>query len=187
MHKVVGAIHVRDATINDTAAIARIGRMIVPRTYRGLCDDAVIAGIVEQSYSTSALDGCIACCASDPNAQFLVAEAGGEVAGFLHYDCTGPEAELHRIYVDSDLQRRGVGSALLGELNSRLGPGAGYVLMVIAANHQAVSFYNRHGFVVREHVDGPTHMHERMGVEFPLDTAPAPALVLRYTEERIRK
>ncbi len=71
---------------------------------------------------------------------------------------------------------------LLGELHARLGAGASYILMVIADNHPAVAFYRRHGLVEQARVDGPSYMHEQMGVEFPPDTAPVPALVLRFTK-----
>jgi GNAT superfamily N-acetyltransferase len=47
-----------------------------------------------------------------------VAEGDGEVLGYLHYDCEGSEPELHRIYVDLERKRAGIGSALLRELHA---------------------------------------------------------------------
>ena len=70
----------------------------------------------------------------------------------------------------------------LGDAHARLAAGSGYILMVIAANHPAVAFYRKHGLVDEAHVDGPSYMHERMGVAFPPGTAPVPALVLRFTK-----
>jgi ribosomal protein S18 acetylase RimI-like enzyme len=175
------AVVVRDASDPDAPAISQIGQVTVPLTYRGLCDESVILGIVEQSYAVVALQECIRACRLADDAHFLVAESGGRVVGFLHYDQAGPEPELHRIYVDPRHQRQAIGGALLGELHSRLRAGASYVLMVIAGNRSAVAFYRRHGFVDHAQVDGPTYMHDRMGVEFPAGTGPAPALVLRFT------
>jgi ribosomal protein S18 acetylase RimI-like enzyme len=104
------------------------------------------------------------------------------VVGFLHYDCEGPDPELHRIYIEPALKRKGIGSALMNELHERLAPGASYILMVVAGNLPAVTFYRRHGFVEEAKVDGPTYMSEHMGVSFPTGTPPAPALVLRFTK-----
>jgi len=174
---------VRDAAPADAAAIAAIGRIAVPDTYGDLIDDeSVMSAILEQSYSLAALRDCVARCVRTDGAHFLVAEQAGRVVGFLHYDCEGPEPELHRIYVEPTLKRRGIGSALLRELHGRLRPGAAYILMVVAANRAAVSFYERHGFDQAARVDGVTYMHERMGVDFRPDTPAVPALVLRFTK-----
>lgn len=174
---------VRDAVPADGPAIAAIGRVAVPETYRDLIgDESVMSAIVEQSYALDAVGECIARCTGAEDAHFLVAEYAGRVVGFLHYDCEGAEPELHRIYIESTLKRRGIGSALLRELHRRLPPHASYVLMVVAANRAAVSFYEHHGFVEAARVDGVTYMHERMGVEFPGDTSTVPALVLGFTK-----
>lgn len=175
---------VRDAEPTDANAISAIGKVAVPETYRGVVDPSVLRNIVEQSYSIEVLSACIAQCSNSGDAHFIVAEMDGRVVGFLHYDRQGPEPELHRIYIDPALKRRGIGSRLLLELHARLAPGASYILMVIAANLTAVSFYERHGFVQEARVDGPTYMSEHMGVRFPSGTLPAPALVMRFTKSR---
>jgi len=71
---------------------------------------------------------------------------------------------------------------LLLELHKRLTAGTSYILMVVAANLPAVTFYQRHGFVEDAKVDGPTYMNEHMGVSLPTGTRPASALVLRFTK-----
>lgn len=177
---------VRDAEPADAAGIAAIGKASVPETYRDLVDPVVLRNIVKQSYSIEALRACIAHCRENRDAHFIVAEMDDRVVGFLHYDCDGAEPELHRIYVEPALKRRGIGSALVHELHERLEVGASYILMVIAGNLPAVNFYRRHGFVEAEKVDGPTYMSEHMGVRFPAGTRPAPALVLRFTKSSSR-
>lgn len=169
---------VRDAVAADAAGVAAIGKTAVPDTYRTLCDPAVIRGIVEQSYATDALRGCIERCAAAHDAHFLVAEETGAVVGFLHYDCEGPRPELHRLYIEPGRKREGVGSLLVDELHSRLEPAASYVLMVVADNRPAVAFYRRHGLHEEARVDGVDYMREHMGVEFPDGTPPVPALLL---------
>lgn len=175
-------VTVRDARRADASAVAAIGKTAVPATYADLCDESVIRSIVEQSYALDALRECISRCTRDADSHFLIAEVSGRVVGFLHYDCDGREPELHRIYLDPARTRRGIGSSLLRELHARLSDGSTYILMVIADNAPAVAFYNHHGLVEQACVDGPTYMHEQMGVDFPAGTPPAPALLLRYTK-----
>jgi len=146
---------VRDAVLADAADVASIGKVAIPETFRGIVDPVVLTNIVEQSYSIEALQNCIAHCRDASDAHFIVAEMDGRVVGFLHYDGEGPEPELHRIYIEPGLKRRGIGSALLRELHERLSQGASYILMVIAANLPAVTFYQRHDFVEEARVDGP--------------------------------
>lgn len=174
---------VRDAVLADASAVAAIGKAAVPQTYKDLISDAsVMEAIVEQSYAGGALRDCIARCARTEDAHFLVAERGGRIIGFVHYDREGAEPELHRIYVDPAQKRRGIGSALIQELHRRLAPGTSYILMVVAANRPAVSFYQHHGFLEAARVDGVAYMHEHMGVEFPPGTPQVPALILRFAK-----
>ena len=173
---------IRDAVPGDAAGVASIGFAAIPETFRGIVDPVVLRNIVEQSYSIDSLQACIARCRDAGDAHFIVAELDDRVVGFLHYDCEGPDPELHRIYIELALKRRGIGGGLLGELHQRLAPGATYILMVIAANLPAVTFYQRHGFIEEAKVDGPKYMSEHMGVIFPAGTQPAPALVLRFTK-----
>jgi diamine N-acetyltransferase len=177
-------IRVRDATPADAAGIARVGRSALPQTFAELIPDPVVVdSIVAQSYAEEALAECIGRCALDATACFLVAEEDGRIVGFLHYDELGAEPELHRIYLDPSCLRRGVGSALMDELHGRLAPAAEYVLMVVAANEPAVSFYRRHGLTVDRRVDGVRHMREQMGVAFPPGAPEVPALIMRFTKQ----
>lgn len=173
---------IRDAHPADAAGVAAIGKTAIPETYRGIVDPAVLRSIVQQSYSLEALRACIKHCRGARDAHFIVAEMDGRIVGFLHYDCEGSDPELHRLYIEAALRRKGIGSALLRALHERLAPGTSYVLMVIAANVPAVNFYRRHGFVEWAKVDGPTYMSDHMGVKFRPGTRPVPALVLRFTK-----
>lgn len=177
------AVIVRDAVPADAPAIAAIGKVAVPKTHKDIiADELVMEAIVTQSYALDPLRACVIRCAMADDAHFLVAERKGRLVGFLHYDCEAVEPELHRIYIEPALKRQGIGSALLRELHRRLPSRSSYVLMVVAANRPAVSFYERHGFVEAAQVDGVAYMHEQMGVDFPPGTAPVPALILRFTK-----
>lgn len=173
---------VRDAVSADAPAVAAIGKVAVPETYKDLIADvSVMEVIVAQSYALAALRACVTRCAVAEDAHFLVAERGGRIVGFLHYDSEGPVPELHRIYIDPAQKRQGIGSVLIQELHRRLPSRTSYILMVVAANRPAVSFYEHHGFVEAARVDGVAYMHEHMGVEFAPGTPQVPALILRFT------
>ncbi|MCA1699849.1 MAG: GNAT family N-acetyltransferase [Actinobacteria bacterium] len=174
-------ISVRDATPADARAIARVGRVAFPRAHAGILDEGTICAVVEQAYAAPALRRCIEGCAKDRDAQFLVAQRQGEVVGYLYFDTVGGGPELHQIYVDPRLTGTGIGATLIGELHRRLSPGSSYILMVAAANHGALRFYARHGFVEEARVDGREFYREHMGVKFSEGGPPVPALVLRCT------
>jgi Acetyltransferases len=173
---------IRAATAADAPAIAAIGSVGFPAVHNDVVGPAFAAAVVEQTYSTAALIECITRCGDDDNAEFLVAEDDGGVLGYLHYDCDGAEPELHRIYVDLERKRAGIGSGLMRELHSRLRPGSSYVLLVAEANTDARAFYERHGLIVERRVEGPSQYAAAIGLD--LDSPPhfAEALLMRFTK-----
>jgi ribosomal protein S18 acetylase RimI-like enzyme len=174
---------IRTAEGGDASGIAAIGRVAFPAVHDSIIGPEAAASVVDKTYSVAALTACITSCASASDAQFLVADEGGRVVGYLHYDCAGAQPELHRIYVDPTRKRGGIGSALLRELHARLDPGSSYVLMVAEENKAARAFYERHGFVFTAKLIGNEYYAQAMGIE--LEPVPPPyedrALLLRFT------
>jgi diamine N-acetyltransferase len=173
---------VRAATVADAPAIAAIGSVGFPTAHNDVLGPTFVAAVVDQTYSIAALTECITRCGKDDDAEFLVAEEDGDVLGFLHYDCEGAEPELHRIYVDLERKRGGIGSALLRELHGRLRPGSSYVLLVAAANTDAQAFYERYGLIVERRVDGPSHYRSAMSLDLDTPAQAADALLMRFTK-----
>jgi len=173
---------VRAATASDAPAIAAIGRVGFPAVHNDIVGPTFSAAVVEQTYSIAALIECITRCWDDDDAEFLVAEDDGEVLGYLHYDCDGAEPELHRIYVDLERKRAGIGSALMRELHSRLRPGSSYVLLVAEANTDARAFYERHGLIVERRVEGPGHYAAAINLDIDSSPQVADALLMRFTK-----
>jgi len=172
---------VRTALVADAPSIAAIGNVAFPAVHNDVVGAEFAAAVVEQTYSIEALTECITHCANAGDAEFLVAERDSEVVGYLHYDCEGAEPELHRIYVDPDAKRGGIGSALMRDLHARLPPGGQYILLVAAANTDAQAFYERHGLVIETRVDGPRHYSAAMAIEIDVPPPQAPGLLMRYT------
>ena len=172
-------VTLRSATAQDVPAVARIGGPAMVAQYEGLVDSRAVEAAVDQLYAASAIAECIARCTAAPDAEFLVAEADGEVVGFLHFDAFGPEPELHRLYCAPAARGRGVGSLLMDGLHARLGAGVEYMLLVAEGNDRAVAFYERHGLHTAQAVDGLSYYAERMGVRFPADTSPFRLILMR--------
>ena len=81
--------------------------------------------------------------------EVLVAELDGRIAGFA---AMSKGDLLEHLYVDPDLQGRGIGSELLRRAKERMPHG--FRLWVFQANAQARRFYERHGLRVVELTDG---------------------------------
>ena len=174
---------IRAATGADASAIAAIGSVGFPAVHNDVVGPTFAAAVVEQTYSIAALTECITRCGNDDDAEFLVAEDDGEVLGYLHYDCDGAEPELHRIYVNLERKRAGIGSALMRELHAHLRPGSSYVLLVAEANADARAFYERHGFIVERRVDGPSYYRATMTLDVDSPPQAADALLMRFTKK----
>ena len=172
-------VHVREARCADAEAISRIGLEVMPLQYAGLVDPAAVQAAIDQTYAVGAVEACISRCRSAEDGHFLVAEADHAVVGFLHFDAFGPEPELHRLYVDPRARGAGIGGALMRVLHEELRPPARYMLLVVAGNDRAVTFYQRHGLEIAERVDGLAYYRERMGVEFPPSTRPFDMVLMR--------
>ena len=175
---------VRAATVAHAPAISAIGSVAFPAVHNDIVGEAFSAAVVEQTYSIAALTECISLCARTHDALFLVAERDDAVVGYLHYDCVGHEPELHRIYVHPEQKRGGVGSALMREFHAWLDPGSSHILLVAAANADALAFYARHGLVVERRVDGSQYYSDAMSIAVDQPPPEARALLLRFTKER---
>ena len=174
---------IRPAEVGDAPEIAAIGSVAFRAVHDSIISPEIAASVVQQTYSIEALTACITLCATEDDAHFLVACEGDSVVGYLHYDCEGPQPELHRLYVDSTRKRGGIGSSLLRELHTRLKPGASYVLLVAEQNTDARAFYDRKGFVFDARVIGNEYYMHTMGTKDEPASPPYDdrALVLRLT------
>jgi ribosomal protein S18 acetylase RimI-like enzyme len=93
----------------------------------------------------------------------------GEVVGFIGLN----DDELSHIYVDPDLQSRGIGSALLDQAKS-LRPER-IQLWVFQKNDGARRFYERHGFELVRLTDGAGNMEKEPDALYEWRPSPGPA------------
>ncbi len=95
-----------------------------------------------------------------PSTETWVADAGGEVVGFMALR----GAELEQLYVRRPWTGRGIGSRLITVAKARFPGGLG--LWTFQANAGARRFYERHGFVAIETTDGATNQERQPDVRY---------------------
>lgn len=150
------SFRVRHAAPEDAPAIAGVARITWAETYRGIIPDEIQRAVLPQWYAEDRL----ARAAANPASAFFVAEGEpGQVIGFAQAgrrEATG-DAELWRIYVLPDHQRKGIGRGLLEACVESLragGPVARLFVQVEAENQIGRRAYEALGFeYVREYED----------------------------------
>jgi len=82
---------------------------------------------------------------------WLAARAGDQLVGFAHGHPLGDgDYKLDKLYVETELQRHGIGGALIRALAERA-VSQGYSRLVLRVNRQnqnAIDAYLKHGFIV---------------------------------------
>lgn len=181
-------VTVRDATDADRGAISDVHVAAIRELGPAAYDDRVVDAWAGGSEARSTSGGRDPSASGDDedrdpagypigetDAAFVVAEVNGRVAGFgdvtgvdpNDYDVVAEEradatGEVRAVYVHPDFARRGVGSALLAELERRARD-RGFETLVLTASLNAVPFYEHRGY---EAVTTVTH---EFGGEVPGD------------------
>jgi len=140
------SIAIRQACIDDAAAIARVQIASWRTTYRGIVPNRYLESLDVEVRTARWKEAFAA-----PMAVLFVAEAEGEIFGFISGgklrepigDCDG---ELYAIYLLREWQGQGIGRRLTQKLAAAL-LGAGYQSMAVwvLARNPAVDFYKRLG------------------------------------------
>lgn len=160
---------IRLAETGDAASIGRVQVAAWRAAYASFLPASFLAGLDERARAAQwqARIGPVA----HPNAPTFVAFDEAEaIRGFAH---TGPvrdddlppddRAEVHTIYVDPAAWRRGIGAALMAEVDGFWKP-AGVrelVLWVFEANAESRAFYERLGW----HLDGARKIDDFGGAD----------------------
>jgi ribosomal protein S18 acetylase RimI-like enzyme len=140
---------IRDATPWDIETIRSLADRIWRACYPGIISLEQIDYMLGKMYAPEAI------CADMGERQIrylLIGPDAGTPAGFAAYGPGGMEGEmfLHRLYIDPERQRCGLGSALIGEI-ARRGRSAGMraiVLRVNRGNRGAIEAYVKNGFAI---------------------------------------
>jgi ribosomal protein S18 acetylase RimI-like enzyme len=139
-------IQIRNATAADVEAVRAIAHETWRDTYRDLLDADWINEHLAAWYEPGLVASQIEAAEASGLGQFLLAEAGRQIVGYLHFelmDDRGPY--LRRLYLLPAHQRSGAGRKLVGALHQRLDDGFTYELDVHPENSNAIAFYKGFG------------------------------------------
>lgn len=149
----IEAVTITVAQLEDIPALQATAATCWWATYGAFLSKAFIEDFLARAYSTSRLAEHLA----DPLCCFLVVKAGDALIGFGQAGPTMPRrdqapvapADLYRLYLLPQWQRRGLGTRLLGELEGWLREQKYpyYGAYVHERNEPAQNFYWHQGFV----------------------------------------
>lgn len=143
-----GAVEIRQAGKDDVDAIRAIAEKTWRDTYTDILSEDTIERVVKRWYSPENLE-------EQVESPFFIVADDSDVIGFAHATFMGRSAQLHRIYLDPDHQRSGIGTALYQEIERLLSEKAveRIELEVLAANEKGLEFYTGQGFEERREED----------------------------------
>ncbi len=141
-------IEIRPAATEDIPAIGMLAQSIWPVTYRGLLTEDQMEYMLRLFYNPTALYQQM----TEQGHHFFIVDIEEEPIGFASYGAVAPEGtfKLHKLYVRTDIQGKGIGRALIDAVVDDILPlGANsLILNVKRDNNKAIEFYKRLGFAI---------------------------------------
>ncbi|WP_420213250.1 N-acetyltransferase family protein [Burkholderia aenigmatica] len=162
-------LSIRTARREDAARIAVLGAHVWVHTYAAAGVSEVIAQYVLSTFTSERILTLV----NDPGVVLLVAEADGNLAGYIairlgsrHADVS---VEIETLYIQPSFAGRGIGSSLLthasGVAEERTG-NRSFWLSVNSQNEKAIAFYHSRGMtqegIAYFELDGIRHENKIM-------------------------
>jgi ribosomal protein S18 acetylase RimI-like enzyme len=137
-------VFVRTAGERDLAAIRALLVETLHATYDAIHGVAKVSEITDERHSIASLRSRL----TRPNSEFLVADDGKRIGGIAFAAATADTKVvlLNQLYVHPDCQRRGIGKALLDEIEASFPEARTLRVEVEDANNGAIAFYRSTGF-----------------------------------------
>ncbi len=132
----------------DVDAVATLARTVWQATYPALISQAQIDAMLADRYAPARMRAQL----GDPAHAWRVAWQDDTPVGFAHAYRDDENCKLDKLYVDPAQQRRGLGAALLAEIErwARAHGAARVRLQVNRGNAAALRAYARYGFTIVE-------------------------------------
>lgn len=141
---------IRYADLDEIPLIGYLAQQIWPETYRDLLPPDQLAYMMDLFYSPGSLHKQI----TVEKHTFLIAELDEEPIGFASFSKHSSPGvfKLHKLYVHSKTQGKGIGKALIEFIIEQVKPQEGHTLQLyVKRDNKARHFYEKLGFtVVRE-------------------------------------
>lgn len=140
-------IEISPLRLDEAEAVVELAGRVWRAHYPGIISSEQIEYMLEQRYRAILVKQFIA-----RGDVWLAARAGEGLVGFAHgHPLTEGDYKLDKLYVETDLQRHGIGGLLIRALAERA-TAMGYsrlALRVNRQNQQAIDAYLKHGFTVQ--------------------------------------
>ena len=135
-------------TADDIDAVGTLARTVWQATYPPLISQAQIDAMLADRYAPVRMREQL----NDPRHAWWGARQGALLAGFAHAQLDASGCKIDKLYVHPDRQRRGVGAALLREIETwaRAQQARRLWLQVNRGNTQAIRAYEKYGFHIVE-------------------------------------
>lgn len=143
---------IRFADTDDINSIGFLAHQIWPVTYGNILSEAQLQYMLQMTYSPASLKRQM----QEQKHVFMLAELEEEPVGFASFSETGKTGvfKLHKIYVNTAIQGKGLGKALLAAVIEEITPlGAIALQLNVNRNNRAKAFYERQGFAVIKEED----------------------------------
>lgn len=139
-------IDISPLRLDEAEALVELAGRIWRACYPGIVTPEQIEYMLAQRYKPGLIRQLLA-----RGDLWLAARAEGRLVGFAHgHPLEAGDYKLDKLYVDVDLQRRGVGGQLIADVAARARSHgfARLVLRVNRGNRRAIDAYLKHGFQV---------------------------------------
>lgn len=141
---------IRPGTTEDAAALAELGRAVVPATY-GQISEAEAARTLETWWSEAALAESL-----ERIPHWLAVDHDDRVVGVANLGTHDDRKVMWKLYVHPNQQGTGLGRALLDRVIDDNGAEPLW-LSYVDGNEQAAGFYAAHGFVEQHRAADPPY------------------------------
>jgi len=147
-------VAIRQADLDDINTIGFLAQQIWPQAYGDILSKEQLAYMLHLIYNPSALKDQML----KQHHNFLVAELEDEPVGFASFSKTGSNGayKLHKLYVRSDIQGKGLGKALINAVLEEIVPQQAETLYLnVNRRNKARLFYEKLGFEIigEENID----------------------------------
>lgn len=145
-------LNIREANFNDIHIIQDIVMKVWPQTYASVISAEQIDYMIQMMYSDLSLQKQM-----KDGHHFLIAELEGIPVGFGSFSRTEnwTTYKLYKLYINTEIQRQGIGTALLNKVIQVIKSDHGKFLQlqVNRNNLQALDFYKKNGFFIIKAID----------------------------------
>mgnify|MGYP000938605409 CR=1 FL=1 len=141
------AIQLRRASSDDAALIFELAKQIWNDHYIHIITQEQIDYMLDWMYSSKSLIEQM----NEKGHQFyLIQNADGKYIGFIAFSGKEGDYFIHKFYISTDKQAKGIGTAVFEQFKSFIGDIKTIRLTVNRKNFKSINFYFKNGFIIEK-------------------------------------